>query len=259
MHNFDQNRTENLEYCKNETAELISLTSTDVANFMRSFYKNKIKSEKIKSPNSFRKGRVYCQYSIVYPRIYQKVRLTLLKENDRPLFYIDGQFQKKDQSWRSSNGMKLKFTPWQNENLRIPAFPLVFNRTILLWVSFSNLSLLMALINFSVVAIGIILISLFRTSRGKLKTLVHLDVISANDTYVNGSRFRKNYFLCLNFGDQLYKMNPNHLLSSVPLDENDKFCEKNGFQHISIRKGFNKIPVFHIEYQNLHPCINHAA
>ena len=59
MHNFDQNRTENLEYCKNETAELISLTSTDVANFMRSFYKNKMKSEKIKSTDSFRKGGVH--------------------------------------------------------------------------------------------------------------------------------------------------------------------------------------------------------
>ena len=54
MHNFDQNHTENFEYCKKESAELISLTSTDVANFMRSFYKNKIKSA-----DSFRPARVH--------------------------------------------------------------------------------------------------------------------------------------------------------------------------------------------------------
>ena len=60
MHNFDQNHTENFEYCKKESAELISLTSTDVANFMRSFYKNKIKSAKIS--NSFRPGRVHKIY-----------------------------------------------------------------------------------------------------------------------------------------------------------------------------------------------------
>ena len=90
-------------------------------------------------------------------------------------------------------------------------------------------------------AVGNIIILLFRTSRRKFKTLVHLDVIIANDTFVNGSRFRKNYFLCLNFEDQFYKLNPHYLLSSVPLDENDKFCEKNGLQHISIRMVFNKI------------------
>ena len=54
MHNFDQNHTENFEYCKKESAELISLTSTNVANFMRSFYKNKIKSA-----DSFRPGKVH--------------------------------------------------------------------------------------------------------------------------------------------------------------------------------------------------------
>ena len=59
MHNFDQNHTENFEYCRKESAELISLTSTNVANFIRSFYKNKIKLKKLKSADSFRQGRVH--------------------------------------------------------------------------------------------------------------------------------------------------------------------------------------------------------
>ena len=81
-----------------------------------------------------------------------------------------------------------------------------------------------------------------------------MDVISANDTYVNGSRFRKNYFLCLNLRDQSYQLKswiPHYLLSSVPLDENDKFCQKNGLQHISIRNVFNKSNSFTCIMQTL--------
>ena len=59
MHNSIKNFTENFEYCKIESAELISLTSHDVANFMRKYYKNlkKVLNE-IQSDHMFRKARV---------------------------------------------------------------------------------------------------------------------------------------------------------------------------------------------------------
>ena len=64
MHNSIKNFTENFEYCKIESAELISLTSHDVANFMRKYYKNlkkvlnEIQSDHMSKRSYVRKARV---------------------------------------------------------------------------------------------------------------------------------------------------------------------------------------------------------
>ena len=65
MHNSNKNFTENFEYCKIESAELISLASYETADFMRRYYKYKIRSDKIQSDHSigmFRKARVHRGY-----------------------------------------------------------------------------------------------------------------------------------------------------------------------------------------------------
>ena len=64
MHNSNQNFTENFEYCKIESAKLISLASYETADFMRRYYKYKIRSEKIQSDHNFmiRKARVLRVY-----------------------------------------------------------------------------------------------------------------------------------------------------------------------------------------------------
>ena len=75
----------------------------------------------------------------------------------------------------------------------------------------------------------------FRTYREQFTTLVQLEMIVSNDTFVEGKIMRKNYFLCSNIRDRLRNLEPYYLLSSNQLDENDLFCENNGLQHISIR------------------------
>ena len=64
MHNSNKNFTENFEYCKIESAELISLASYETADFMRRYYKYKIRSDKIQSDHNFmfRKARVLRVY-----------------------------------------------------------------------------------------------------------------------------------------------------------------------------------------------------
>ena len=80
----------------------------------------------------------------------------------------------------------------------------------------------------------------FRTYRVQFTTRVQLDIIVSNDTFVEGKRMRKSYFLCSNIRDGR-NLEPSYLLSSNQLDENDLFCENNGLQHISIRLIFKKI------------------
>ena len=80
----------------------------------------------------------------------------------------------------------------------------------------------------------------FRTYREQFTTLVQLDIIVSNDTFVEGKRMRKSYFLCSNIRDRHRNLEQSYLLSSNQLDENDLFCENNGLQHISIRLIFKK-------------------
>ena len=56
---------------------------------------------------------------------------TLVIESVFELFYIDGKFEKKDQTWRTKNGKELEFTPWQNIERMSPTYPLIFNTTVL--------------------------------------------------------------------------------------------------------------------------------